>query len=134
MEIKESKFFVGGYYDDRIFEGTDFEDKTPFSKDLDIYSLSEVLKLGFVEGVIENYESINSNRWDDLDYNEKVKLIMEYTDGDNIAGLKCFDSEEEAVNFKNSVISEIENIENNTVFDRQVQDNEGYFRDVYKLK
>lgn len=128
---KELKLFVGGYYDDRIFVGEKFEGKTPFGKNIDIYTLSEALKLGFVEGVKEWFSEENEKDFDELDENEKIEAIINYTDGDEIAGILYFDNEEEASEYKASILKEIKDIELNSEYDGKTQDNQGNFRETY---
>lgn len=57
MSKENLKLLVGGYFDDRIFEGEYFEGKTPFNSEIDTYTLEEAYKLGFCEeeNVKENY-------------------------------------------------------------------------------
>jgi len=130
----EKKLFVGGYYDDRIFEGEGFEGKTPFNKNIDTYTLTEVLNLGFVENVTEWFEEKEEKEWNEATEQEKIKAIINYTESDEIAGVLYFETEEEAQNFKNEVVKEIEEIEQRVSYDGKRQDREGYFREVYIIK
>lgn len=134
MKNEELKLFVGGYYDSRIFEGEQFDGKTPFDKNIDTYTLSEVLGLGFVEPVKEWFEETYEKEWDEATEEEKVKAIIEYTDTDEIAGLLYFDTQEKAEKFKNDVIKEVEEIEEMSAYEGKRQDSEGYFREVYIAK
>lgn len=133
-KMKELKLFVGGYYDDRIFEGEEFEGKTPFSKDIETYTLSEVLKLGFVENVPSWYEDRSEKQWIDATNEERIRAIIEYTETDEIAGLLYFDTEKEAEEFKNSVIKEIEEIEKRVIYIGKREDELGYFREIYEME
>lgn len=127
--------FVGGYYDDRIFEGDYFDGKTPFSKDIKCYSMEEVLKLGFVEPVIEYFEENTGKDWIlDATIDEKINAIMQYTDSDEIAGLVYFDNESDAEKYIECTLSEIRDCEANSEYYRQIQDDYGCFRDVYVFK
>lgn len=129
------KYLVGGYYDSRIFE--DAEGKTPFGKDISIYDLESVLKLGFVESVVEWYEDIkedDESEWDDLSDSRKVELILEYTESDEIAGLIAFDTLEEATKYIKDTISEILELEEEYECIGKEQDQYGYFNEVYKKK
>lgn len=132
------KLFVGGYYDDRIFEGEEFDGKTPFNKDIDTYTYDEVLKLGFVEPVkeLDFYldELLYERKWNDLSIEEQIESIIEYVSTDSIAGLLFFDTEEKANKYKEEVLKELNIIEENIEYVGKQQDDEGYFREVYKLK
>lgn len=132
--MRESKLFVGGYYDDRIFVGDFFDGKTPFDKTIDTYTLSEVLKLAFVENVVDFYNEKNEKDWEEATEEEKVKAIIDYVAGDEIAGLLYFATEGEAKLYKDEVIKEVEYIEKNSEYDGMQQDKYGYFREVYKYK
>lgn len=134
MKNEELKLFVGGYYDDRIFKGEQFDGKTPFNKSIDTYTLSQVLELGFVESVKEWFEETYERGFDEATEEEKVKAIIEYTDTDEIAGVLYFDTEEKAEKFKNDVIKEVKEIEEMSVYEGKIQDDEGYFREVYIAK
>ena len=126
--------FVGGYYDDRIFKGEYFEGKTPFNKDIDIYTLDEALKLGFVEGIVQLYEETYKKDFYELSDNEKTEAILEYTKDDEIAGLLAFPSVKEAKNYKNEVLNEIAELEKHIKYVGQEQDSYGYFKEVYEYK
>ena len=132
--MEEKKLFVAGYYDDRVFEGEHFEGKTPFDKGIDTYTLSEVLKLPFVEGVVDNYEEEHKKEWDNLTDTEKIKFILKYTDTDEIAGLLYFNSEEEAKSYKDEVIEEIEDVERHSTITQRIQNKYGFFVDVFEYK
>lgn len=133
--MENLKLFVGGYYDDRIFEGERFESKTPFNKEINTYTLDEALKLPFVEGVIEWYEDLNDEEtWEELSFEEKAKAIEKYMEGDEIAGMVYFETEEEAEKYKNDVIKEIEECEKESICTGQIQDQYGCFRDVYEFR
>ncbi len=62
MSKNELKLFVGGYHDARIFKGEKFEDKTPFDKNINTYTLEEALKLPYIENVTEWYKQ-NGKEW-----------------------------------------------------------------------
>lgn len=122
--------FVGGYYDGRIFDGV--EEKTPFSKEISIYTLEEVLKLGFVENVIEWYEDKEELEWDEISEQEKTKAILAYVEYDEIAGLVYFDEKEKAEKYRNDVIKEIEELEKTYKYSEKVEDGYGNFREVWE--
>lgn len=128
------KLFVGGYYDGRIFEGDYFEGKTPFNKGIDTYTLDEALKLSFVEPVKNWYEEQEEKSWEETTEKEKIQAIKEYTESDGIAGLLYFETEEEAESYKQEVINEIEEIENEIEYIGKSQDEYGIFREVYRSK
>lgn len=140
--MSNKKLFVGGYYDDRIFNSDVFEGKTPFDKDIDTYTLDEAFELGFCEeyNVRQYYEDhlleeYNEKDWSfDLSDEEKTKILLEYTDTDEIAGLLYFNTEEEAENYKQEVLKEIEEIESQCEYSHKEQDEYGYYREVYTLK
>lgn len=130
----KEKLFVGGYYDDRIFKGDYFDGKTPFSKDIDTYTLEEVLELGFVEPVKEYFEETYEKEWIEATEEEKIEGILSYTQDDEIASLLYFKTEEAAENYKNQVIQEIEELEQKIEYIGIEQDSYGNFREVYILK
>lgn len=138
MSKENLKLFVGGYYDDRIFEGEYFAGKTPFSKEIDTYALDEVLKLGFVENVVNEYndraEWQELPAWDELNFEEKVKEIEEYTASDEIAGINYYETVEEAEQYKKDVLKELEELENEIEYSHTEQDRKGFYREVYVLK
>lgn len=135
--LENLKVFAGGYYDDRIFKGEEFCGKTPFNKNINTYSLNEVLQLGFIENVVnwynENKEE-NDKEFEELNYNNKVKIILNYVESDEIAGLKYFFTELEAENYKQEVLKELEELENHIEYDGSKQDGEGYYRETYIYK
>lgn len=125
------KLFVGGYYDSRIFNGA--EEKTPFGKDIDTYTLEEALKLGFTgDGLREWYEDKVDKEFDEATESEKMKYLLEYTEDDELAGLLYFDEEEKAEEYKQDVIKEIEELEQEYEYAGKKQDEYGYFREVYE--
>lgn len=132
--MEELKLFVGGYYDSRIFCGEEFEGKTKFDKTIETYTLSEVLKLGFIEPIGQWYYETYKKDWENTTKDEKIKAILEYSKDDEIAGMLYFDTEKQAENFKNNTIEEIEEIEKNSIYKGKEQDNEGHFREVYISK
>lgn len=128
------KLFVGGYYDDRIFEDERFEGKTPFGKDIDTYTLDEALRLPFIEPIKEWYEEVCDQDWESITEQEKIKAIEKYVEGDEIAGLVYFGTEEDAEKYKQEVLQEIKEIEDQVEYVEKEQDGSGYYHDVYKLK
>lgn len=129
------KYLVGGYYDSRIFEGV--EDKTPFGKDIGIYTLESALKLGFVDGIIYYYEEKredNELEWNDLTNERKIEIILEYTESDEIAGLVAFDTLEEATDYVQDTISEILELEQEYEYASKKQNSYGFYNEVYKKK
>lgn len=131
--------FVGGYYDKRIFEDEEgfYYGCTPFSNDIDIYTLEEVIKLPFVESVIEWYEDNKEDEeecWDDLTENKKAELIIEYVDTDDIAALVYFDDDIKAQQYKQQVLKEILEKERMSIFIGNRQDQYGNYNEVYMYK
>lgn len=120
--MKELKLFVGGYYDKRLFKEGCFNKKTPFGKDIQTYTLQEVLKLGFVQGTVEEYEQSLNNRYQDEDMDEqkdweittddeKIEAILAYTKSNDIAGLLYFDTEIDADKYRNEILKQINELE-----------------------
>lgn len=132
--MEDLKLFVGGYYDDRIFEGKEFEGKTPFSKNINTYTLSEVLELGFVEPVNEWFDEIYEKEWDEIEDQERANAIIEYVDSDELAGLLYFNTEQESNRYRNDVINEIEELEKNIKYIGKQQDSYGNFKEVYTYR
>lgn len=122
------KYLVGGYYDYRIFEGKEIESKRLFGKDIDIYILDNVIE--WYNDTKEN----NEPEWEDLSYSRKVELILGCTECNETSGVVEFDTLEEAEKYVKDTLKEIEEIENEYEFDRQIQDECGNFRKVYTLK
>lgn len=135
MSKENLKLFVGGYYDDRIFDGEYFVGKTPFNNEIDTYTLDEVLKLGFVENVVEEYnnraEWQELPAWDELTFEGKSKEIEKYTESDDIAGILYFETEKETENYKQDVLKELEELECEIEYSHKQQDQEGFYREVY---
>jgi hypothetical protein len=131
---RDKKLFCGGYYNDDIYEGEHFEGTTTFNENIDTYTLDEVLKLGFVEGVIESCNKSKDGVWGKLSNIEQARRIEAYTESDEIAGMGFYKTEAEAEDFKQYVLAEIKNNKSNSEFDRQEQDREGYWHDVYIYK
>lgn len=132
MKNQELKLFVGGYYDSRIFEGEQFEGKTPFDKNIDTYTLSESLNLGFTgEGFVDWFEGKGGKEWSKTTYEEKINALLEYTATDETSGLIHFKTEKEAEDYKNKVLEEIEDIEKIAIYNGKRQDRSGYFREIY---
>lgn len=133
------KIFVGGYYDnDRIFEGYFNENITLF-KNVDCYTLEEALKLPFIEGVKEWFEEtdIEERAFNEISDEEKIKAILTYISGDEIAELVYCETEEEARKIKQVDLDEIEEInklisEGKMVYAGTKQDEYGNFKEVYK--
>lgn len=134
--MKSKKLFVGGYYNQRIFKGEVFDGKTPFNTDVCIYTLEEVLELGFIDKdyLIEWYELNEEKKWDDATEKEKTKAVLDYTEGDEIAGLEYCDSEKEAEDYKNYILEDIKECEEKSEYFGTIQDQYGYFREVYVEK
>lgn len=129
------KYFVGGYYDDRIFK--DAEGKTPFRKDVSIYDLESALKLGFIEPIEEWYKDIKDEEepeWDELGDSKKAELVLEYSESDEIAGLVGFETLKKAVEYLKNTLSEILEFEGTYEYVEKIQDQYGYYRDVYERK
>ena len=126
------KYLVGGYYDKRIFKGID--EKTPFGKDISIYDLEEVLKLPFLDSVIEDYNDYKNDdevEWDKLNESEKIEFIERYTEDDEIAGLVAFKTLEEAVEYVKDVLKQINELEEEYEFSYKEEDN---YNPVYEEK
>lgn len=129
------KYLVGGYYDKRIFKGID--EKTPFGKDISIYDLEEVLKLPFLDSVIEDYNDYKNDdevEWDKLNESEKIEFIERYTEDDEIAGLVAFKTLEEAVKYVKDVLKEINELEEEYEYSYSEEDNYGRYHQVYEEK
>lgn len=128
------KIFVGGYYDDRIFEGEGFEGKTPFNKDVDVYNLEEVLELGFLSGIKEYCKDEYEKDFDEMSFNEKKDIIISYVSTDEIAGLICCKNEEEALQLKQKILEEISELEKEIEYIGTEQDEDGYYKKAYRFK
>lgn len=142
--MKKLKLFVGGYYDMRVFKGEHFHGKTPFGKDIQTYTLQDILKLSFVEGTVQEYEQSLNNAYKDEDMDEekdwenttddeKVEAILEYTKDNDIAGLLYFGTEIEADNYKSTILKEINKCEKESTYVGKEQDKQGRFRDIFEL-
>lgn len=132
--MENKKLFIVGYYDTRIFEGEYFYGKTNFNKNIEVYSLSEVLKLPLIENVEEWVKDTYDKEFESLPYNDKVSMVMEYTDGDELGLAVYFFTEEEALQYKQDIIKEVEEAERDSIYIGKKQDEYGYFREVYRYK
>lgn len=133
--MKNLKLFVGGYYDTRMItdkNGEKLEGITPFSTDIETYTLDEALKLAFVENVKTWFEEIKEKDFDEATEEEKTKAIVEYTESDEIAQLLHFTTEEDAEQYKKDVLEELEELENSLVYTGKEQDQYGNFMNSYK--
>lgn len=128
------KKYLAGYYDDRIFEGEEFEGKTPFDRTVDIYNMSDLLKLSFIEPIKDWIYDEHKKNWYELTEQEMEYYIEKYVSTDEIAGVKIFKSEEEALNFKNDIIAELDDIESRSVFSHKIQDFNFYYKSVFIKK
>ncbi|MBU3187799.1 hypothetical protein [Clostridium estertheticum] len=135
MIIDQLNLFVGGYFDNRKFVGKCFEHKPLFNKSIQTYTLSDVLKLKFVsEGIARWHTDNNENiEFNSLTYNDKVKIIIDYTSCNKASNLLYFGTEKEALNYKNDVIKQLDNIDNNSTYIATEKDEYGHFREVYVL-
>ncbi len=131
---KSLKLFVGGYYDDNIYKGEYFDNKTPFGKTINAYTLDEALRLGFVAPAAEWYEEQTEQEFDTLTDSQKVQVILDYTDDDDIAGLIHFETEAEATSYKQAVLTELAEIAGKVEYTGREQDANGYSHKVYQLK
>ncbi|MFQ9545289.1 MAG: hypothetical protein ACLR02_09755 [Clostridium sp.] len=141
MEKEDKKVFVAGYYDDRIFEGEFFDGMCLYDDKVNCYTLEEVLKLPFVEGVEQWFEENDEEEREfyRISDKEKIKAILDYTEYDEIAGVEYYETEEEAKNKLNYLLEKIHNIEEKIktgkiVYKGQKQDEYGNFKEVYSLK
>ena len=127
-------YFVGGYYDDRIFEN----DVTLYDKErLSIYTLDETLELGFMDGVIVNYQFLKEDYEKDfceLTEREKAIIILDYAQSDEIASLELFNNLNSAVSYLKECLDDITYIESNYEFSELIQDEYGNFRKKYIYK
>ena len=131
----EQKLFVGGYYDKRIFKGEHFYGETPFfGKDINTYSLSEVLKLDFIEGVKEWAYEVGEKMFEELTEEEQIKAIIDYTESDEVAGLLYFHTENEAVKYKEEAINKLNEIEKdkNVVYVGTTLTEDGFYREIFE--
>ena len=138
------KNFVAGYYDGRIFKGDFFDGMCLYDSKINCYSLEEVLKLPFVENVEEWFEEIDDDgrTFSEIPEKEKIKVILDYVEGDEIANVEYFETEEEAFKRKKELLEELNDIEEKIkageiVYVGQEQDQNGYFggyREVYEFK
>ena len=130
-------YFVGGYYDDRIFENELYSVNLYDKKMLSIYTLREVLKLGFMEGVIDCYtfdKKESEKDFCELTEEEKAKVILDYIKDDELAGLKAFNNLNSAVSYLKECLDDIKDVESNYEFSELIQDEYGNFREKYILK
>ena len=131
-----SRKFLAGSYDSRTFIPEDcFSGKAPFDSNVDIYTLEEVLKLQFVEGVKDWYETDGINvlgydkeEFKQLTEEEKTIAILRWMEDDEYAGVLYFESEEDADLYKREILQEIAEIEAKTEYAYV-----GKGCDVYKL-
>lgn len=135
LKMKNLKLFVAGYYDEREFK--DDERIRAFDKNIDTYTLEEVLKLGFVENVIADYEEnykedYGDKEWEELDYKDKVNFIVDYTESDELAKVYWFNTEEKAEEIKNEYLEELYQFEKEFKYSYQKQNEYGQFVEVWE--
>ena len=126
--------FLAGNYDNRTLENY-FSGKTPFDSSVNIYTLEEVLKLPFVEGVTDWYETdgiyvlgYDEEEFNQLTEEEKTTAILRWMEDDEHAGVLYFESERDANLYKREMLQEIAEIEGKTEYAYA-----GKGCDVYKL-
>lgn len=108
-----------------------YYDYTKFEEDLKEYAEDNSLDLEELKDIDHSNEDFENWHWDNLDYKTKCEIIEKYTESDEIAGLVFFDTEKEAENYKLEVLKELEELENEIEYSHNVQDREGYYREVY---
>lgn len=110
---KSKKVFVGGRYDSRIFKGDFFNGMCLYDNKVDCYTLEETLNLPFIEGVVKwfNENDIEERNFNELSEQEKIEVILNYTQYDDIANIEYLGTEEEALKRKNELLSELNDIE-----------------------
>ena len=101
--MENKKLFVGGYYieDIREYEHEVFTEPK-------LYTMEEVIKLPFVEPMIEEFKNKNKVEFGDLKFELQKDMIIDYVYDDEIAGLNFCDTEEEA---KEELKEALENLE-----------------------
>jgi hypothetical protein len=132
IKKEDLKLFTGGYYDLSIYDDDDyFDGGTPFDVDIETFTLNEVWELGFVSGLKDMIYKEQDKYYYELSVEEQIKAILQYTEGDEIAGLVYFETEEEAEDYKLKILDEIAERELQIEYKGKKQDNEGHYRDVY---
>ena len=114
------KLFVGGYYQDYFLINTSYGSAFPketfkhiysdnilFNKDIEVYTLEEVLDLPFIYGVHDYYEEHFGGDFRFIPVEEQIKFILEYAESNEIAGVLYFETEEEAQKYNESVLEAI---------------------------
>ena len=135
---KKKKIFVAGYLDGRILPSELTEGVVDYSEDVDIYSLEEVLELGFVKPVKDWFADENNTKkeFDDLSAKKQINLILEYTQDDEIASLEVFKTEAEAIKRKEEILEFRREIDKmielgKLEYDGPYQNNYGVFNKEY---
>lgn len=98
--LLEGNFF-GGYYSSNKY----ITDDVPIvlHNKAQIYTLEEVLLLGFVETTVDYYNENKEEHelnWEELPFNEKVKQIESYTQDDDIANICYYENTKTALEKK----------------------------------
>ena len=103
------RIFAGGYTETYLNPSAD-ESLDIYSLEyFDTYTIEEVLKLNFVEGIEyvfqDKYDLESDDLFEELPFECKTQMVMDYTWNDEIAGMEFYSTEEEAEQFKQKYIS-----------------------------
>lgn len=135
--MKNEKLFVAGYYN----EGR-YDDLVLLDKNIDVYSLDQILNLGFLgldalEDFYNNTGEVYEKDFDKLTNEELGNLAIEYVSSDELAFLAKFETEKEALEYKEKCLKELrefeEDINNgNLNFSHKISNGYGGYYSIYE--
>lgn len=107
---------------------------TPFNNDIEVFSLNEILSLNFAKDFNKWFYANFNQKFNEISFTEKVNAIINYSSLNKELGLLYFDNENEATNYKNKVLKELDDIKNISTFIGTSENSNGEFVNIYELK
>lgn len=107
---------------------------TPFNNDIEVFSLNEILSLNFAKDFNKWFYANFNQKFNEISFTEKVNAIINYSSLNKELGLLYFDNENEATNYKNKVLKELDDIKNISIFIGTSENSNGESVNIYELK
>lgn len=106
MNKEQLKLFTVGYYVDFIIDN---DEELELYEDINTYSLEEVINLGFcgTEPLDVCALDFYDKHFEELSFDEKADVVVNYVNDDKLAGIHYFSDEEDAAAFKTAKIKEL---------------------------
>ena len=134
QHLEYKKLFIFGYYNTDIYKGAYFNNMTPFNNDIELFSLNEILSLNFAKDFNKwFYDNFNVN-FETISFEKKVKAIIKYSSLNKELGLLYIDNENQATDYKNKVLKELNEIKNVSTFVGTLENSNGEIVNIYELK